>query len=124
MQDVETKVTKAVFGEKPNGYLILTSESRMMGLLPAQARKGKQTHAERVAGYGSMLAYSGLYRVEGDNLVTKVDVSWNEGRVGTEQSRFYKIEGTKLQVLSPPRPYPGFGDHAVQEIFTFERHVK
>src|ERR1039458_7637224 len=33
MENVETKETKAVFGERPNGYLILTREGRMIGLL-------------------------------------------------------------------------------------------
>lgn len=30
MEDVDNKQTKVVFGERPNGYLILTREGRMM----------------------------------------------------------------------------------------------
>ena len=124
MEDVESKETKTVFGERPNGYLILTREGRMMGLLTAQGRKAPQTETEREAAYRSMLAYSGRYRVEGDKFITKVDVSWNEAWVGTEQARVYKIDGAKLQVLSPPAPNPSFGGKTMRGIFTFEREGK
>lgn len=90
MEDAETKETKPALGEKPNGYLILTSEGRMMGLLPALVRQRPQTQAERNAGYRSMLAYSGPYRVEGDKLVIQVDVSRNEDWIGIAQTRFFK----------------------------------
>jgi len=124
MEDVQTKEAKVVFGERPNGYLILTPQGRMMGLLTAQGRKPPQTEAEREAAYRSMLAYSGRYRVEGDQFITKVDVSWNEAWVGTEQARLYKVEGTRLQVLSPPQPNPNFGGRTMRGIFTFEREGK
>jgi hypothetical protein len=124
MENVETKETKAVFGEQPNGYLIFTREGRMIGLLTAQGRKAPQTEAEREAAYRSMLAYSGRYRMEGDNFITKVDVAWNEAWVGTEQARLYKVDGAKLQVLSPPQPNPNFGGKTMRGIFTFEREGK
>jgi hypothetical protein len=124
MENIDTMETKAVFGEQPSGYLILTSEGRMMGLLTAEGRKAPQTEAEREAAYRSMLAYSGRYRMEGDKFITKVDVSWNEAWVGTEQARVYKVEGTKLQVLSPPQPNPNFGGKTMRGIFTFERESK
>jgi len=80
-----------------------------MGLLTAQERKPPQNEADRDAAYRSMLAYSGRYRVDSGKLITKVDVVWNEAWVGTEQARDYKIEGTKLHVVSPPAPNPSFG---------------
>lgn len=124
MEDVESKETKAVFGERPNGYIILTPAGRMMGLLTAQGRKAPQTEAERDAAYRSMLAYSGQYRVDGNKFITKVDVAWNEAWVGTEQARAYKVDGTKLQVLSPPAPNASFGGKTMRGIFTFEREAK
>ena len=124
MENVESKETKAVFGERPNGYLILTQDGRMMGLLTAQGRKAPQSEAEREAAYRSMAAYSGRYRMEGDKFITKVDVSWNEAWIGTEQARVYKIEGAKLQVFSQPAPNPSFGGKTMRGIFTFERESK
>jgi hypothetical protein len=121
MENVETRETKAVFGEQPNGYLVLTHDGRMVGLLTAQGRKAPQTEADREAAYRSMLAYSGRYRMEGNKFITKVDVAWNEAWVGTEQARDYKVDGTKLQVLSPAAPNPNFGGKTMRGIFTFQR---
>lgn len=92
-----------------------------MGLLTAQERKPPQNEADRDAAYRSMLAYSGRYRVDSGKLITKVDVVWNEAWVGTEQARDYKIEGTKLHVVSPPAPNPSFGGRTTRGVFTFER---
>ena len=117
MEDVEASETKAVLGEGPNGYLILTPEGRMMGLLPPQGRMALQTEAA----YSSMLTYSGSHHVEGDKFITKVDVSWNEGWIGTEQTRGHKVDGKRLQVLSPPQLNPRFGGKTMRGIFTFER---
>ena len=120
MEDVETTEPPAVLGEGPPASSIPPPEGRMMGLLPPQGRKAPQSEAA----YSSMLAYSGPYRVDGDKFITKVDVSWNEAWIGTEQARFYKVQGTKLQVLSPPQPNPSFGGKTMRGIFTFERHGK
>lgn len=57
---------------------------------------------ERAAVHKSMLAYSGKYRVEGQDLITTVDISWNEEWNGTEQRRHFRIEGDKLFIESAP----------------------
>ena len=51
-----------------------------------------------------MMAYTGKYRVEGDYLVTNVDVAWYEVWAGTEQRRQFKLEGDKLTILTKPQP--------------------
>ena len=57
-----------------------------------------------------MLAYTGVYSVEGDDFITKVEVSWNEEWNGTQQRRHFRIEGNKLFIESAPGPsilFPG-----------------
>jgi len=51
-----------------------------------------------------MVAYSGRYRVQGHDLITVVDVSWNEEWNGTEQKRHFRVEGDKLFIESAPSP--------------------
>ena len=58
--DVEFQDTgerKALFGAKPNGFIIFTAEGRMMAVLTAEARKVPQTDADRAAALRSMFAY-------------------------------------------------------------------
>jgi hypothetical protein len=61
----------------------------------------------------SMLAYSGKYRIGGNDFITLVDVSWNEAWNGTEQRRHFRIEGDKLFIESEPASsivFPGKTD--------------
>jgi hypothetical protein len=105
--------TQNPFGSSPTGYLLLTREGRAMAITTADNRKPGEGVAERAALHKSMLAYSGRYRVEGDDFITTVDVSWNEVWNGTEQRRHYRIEGDRLFIESAPAPsilYPGKTD--------------
>ncbi len=102
-----------LFGSNPRGYLILTREGRAVAITTADDRKPGLGDADLAALHKSMLAYSGKYRVEGDEFVTTVDVSWNEVWNGTEQRRRYRIEGDRLFIESAPAPsilFPGRTD--------------
>ena len=96
------KPPQDVFGLHPRGYLILTPEGRSMALTTAESRKPGIGDAERAALHRSMLAYSGRYRVEGNDFITRVDVSWNDEWNGTEQRRHFRIEGNRLFLETAP----------------------
>jgi hypothetical protein len=101
------------FGEHPKGFLILTREGRSIVVTTAENRRAGMNDAERAALHKSMLAYSGRYRVEGNDFVTAVDVSWNESWTGTEQRRHFRIEGDRLFIESAPAAsilFPGKTD--------------
>jgi len=97
-------------GARPTGYINFTREGRVMMILTGEGRKAGTGDAERAALHKTMFAYTGKYRVEGKNLITAVDVSWNEAWNGTEIRRDFRIEGDKLFVESAPAPsfnFPG-----------------
>jgi Lipocalin-like domain len=106
-----TGETKIAFGEKPNGYGIITPEQRMMVLISAEQRKKPETDEDCVAAFRSMIAYSGTYRVEGDRFITNVDIAWNEAWTGTDQLRFFKVEGDKLVMTTAWMPDPNTPDN-------------
>jgi hypothetical protein len=93
-----------VFGASPQGYLVLTPDGRSIVLTTAAGRKTGTDDTARAALHKSMLSYSGHYRVEGNDFITTVEVSWNEEWNGTEQRRHYRIEGDKLFIESAPAP--------------------
>ncbi len=69
-----------------------------------------------------MISYSGIYRLEADKFVTKVDIAWNEAWTGTEQVRFYKLQGDRLDIISAPAPSVTIaGNPIVRGILTWER---
>jgi len=109
----ENSPPQDVFGAHPKGFLILTSEGRSMVLTTAETRRPGMGEAERAALHKSMLSYAGRYRVEGQDFITTVEVSWNEEWNGTEQRRHFRIEGNKLFIESAPAPsilFPGKTD--------------
>jgi hypothetical protein len=110
------------FGKNPTGYIIFTPEGRMMVILTGDGRKLPKTDRDRADLLKSMFAYSGMYRLEGDKFITKVDVSWHPSWIGTEQARFFRFDGNRLHVAtpwvkSPTRP----GRVKIRGIITFER---
>jgi hypothetical protein len=91
---------REMFGEHPTGYIIFTSEGRLMAIIEAEGRKAPSTDSERAALLKSLIAYSGKYRVEGNQWITSVDTAWNPAWDGTDQVRTFQITGNRLMVTS------------------------
>jgi len=66
-----------------------------------EGRKVPQTDEDRLRPFRTMTTYSGLYRLEDDKWITTVDVAWNPGWTGTDQVRFFKLDGDRLVVSTP-----------------------
>ena len=67
-----------------------------------------------------MYAYSGRYTVEGEKVVHHVDVSWNESWTGTDQVRFFKLEGDSLTIKTAPQKNAITGIENIS-VFVWER---
>lgn len=120
-ESIETKERRHVHGEDPVGYLVITPE-RFTAIITAAERKPPQTDDEdRLANFRSMLAYTGRYVIEGNKLTTKVDAAWNESLKGTDQVRFFRLEGDKLFIESAPTPSPNMKMGLVRGILEWER---
>jgi hypothetical protein len=112
----------ALGGKRSSGYLIFTAEGRMMALITGEGRKAGTTPEERAALFNSMLSYSGMYRLDGNKFITKVDHSWNEAWNGTDQMRFYKLAGDKLEIVSAWTPHPTLPERPmVRGILSWDR---
>jgi hypothetical protein len=120
-EDAQTKERTPVLGQHPKGCQIATPEGRWLALVTAEGRKIPQTDAERSDALRTMIAYTGKYRVEGGKVITKVEAAWNEAWVGTEQERFYRFEGDRLLLESPPQPHPNLLGKVVRIIVIWER---
>jgi hypothetical protein len=120
-QVVTAGEVRNLFGSKPKGYLILTREGRAMAITTAEARTPRESEAERAALHKSMLAYTGKYRLQGDEFITTVDASWNESWNGTEQRRRFRLDRDKLFIESAPAPSILFPDKVDFRRIVWER---
>ena len=78
----------------------------MMVLVTAKAREPGNTDEKVVALFRTVMAYTGRYRIDKDRFITKIDSSWNEAWNGSEQERFYKLDGDTLDVSTAWMPNP------------------
>jgi hypothetical protein len=53
-----------------------------------------------------MTAYAGSYTLDAEKVIHHVDISWNEDWTGTDQIRFYKLEGNTLTITSAVNKSP------------------
>jgi lipocalin-like protein len=120
-EHVQTKQRVNLFGEQPTGAIAFTPAGRFFAIITAEGRKVPQTTEERAAAYGTMVAYTGKWRLEGDSLITKVDVAWNPAWVGTDQVRFWRLEGNKLFAITPPIPNPNVAGGVVTVTAVWEK---
>ncbi|HET6467787.1 MAG TPA: lipocalin-like domain-containing protein [Geminicoccaceae bacterium] len=103
LEDARTRERRPVLGEHPEGYLVFTPEGRVISVITAEGRPVPKSDADRADAFRSMLAYAGRWRVDGDRFVAEVEVAWDETLVGTEQVRFFTIDGDRLSIETAPQ---------------------
>ena len=93
-----------MFGEHPSGYLSYAPDGRMFAILTMDKRSTPRdavpSDEEKAKLFGSMISCTGTYTLEPDKVVHHVDVSWNQAWNGTDQVRFYKLDGETLTITS------------------------
>jgi hypothetical protein len=97
------------FGERAEGSLVYTTGGWMAGTLldPGRALMSTDdvvggTEAERAAAFSTYVAYCGMYEVEGDVIVHRVQMSLFPNWVGSEQKRYFELSGDELVLRAPP----------------------
>ena len=101
------------FGEKPSGYISYLPDGRMHAMLVADNRAkpsgGVPTDKEKAELLGTMIAYAGTYKIDGNKVVHDVEVSWNQLWTGSKQVRFFRAEGDTLTITTAVAKSPRDG---------------
>ena len=109
-----------LFGQNPIGYLNYAPDGRMLALIVRGERvrpaSASATPAEAEALFSSMLSYGGTYTIDGNEVTHHVDIAWNESWTGTHQTRFFRREGDRLTLDTPPSPDPVDGTMSVRRM--------
>jgi hypothetical protein len=119
-EEIPSGAKADVMGPHPSGYLIYGSDGRMMVVFVRSDRKrpaaAVPTQAESEKLLKGMVSYTGTYEVRADTIVHHVDVSWNESWTGTDQTRFYKLDGNRLSLATTPSLDPVEGKMSVRTL--------
>jgi len=112
------KVTRPLGGQL-SGTFVFTPGGRFSGMVFNDNRKSpataNATEAERLALFNSLVAYNGVYRMEGDKLVMKIDNSHIQSWNGLDRSLTIQISGKKLTGRSAPLKAASTGLEVVAE---------
>ncbi len=111
-------------GAEPVGFVSYGADGRIHAIVLKRDRprpaKLPPSEKEKLELFDSMLAYAGTYTVHDDHVVHHLDASWNQAWTGTDQIRFYKLDGSTLEIWGAPAPDPYTGRTVVHRI-TFEK---
>ena len=113
----DTGECTGTFGVDPLGHMVIT-EDRMMSILTSRERTDK----DAAALFETMMAYSGCCRIEDEvRLVIKVDVAWHPAWVGSEQTRFFNVDGDTLSITTAWQNHPKFPGRVARGLVTAQR---
>jgi Lipocalin-like domain len=110
-------------GEHPDGYVSYAADGRMFAFFVSDEQPrplAEPTDEERIKLHKAMLAYGGTYKLSPGKVVHHIDIEWDGRRLGTDQIRFYTIEGDELVLKTEPNKSPIDGREGVG-VLTFER---
>jgi len=109
-EDLATGQKTDLFGARPSGYISYGPDCRMYVILIKEGRKAPTTFvptdAERVDLYSGLIAYAGVYTIEGDKVSHHIDASWNQSWTGTTQVRQFRVDGKSLHIKTMPAKNP------------------
>lgn len=102
----DTGATEQPRGKAPNGYVSFGRDGRVTGVILSEKRPkpesaAKITDQQRIELFNTMNAYAGTYKLDGNKLTYRYDLTHNEV---TERAlaRDIKIEGRKLTMVNEP----------------------
>ena len=102
----DTGATEQPRGKAPNGYVSFGRDGRVTGIIVSEKRPkpesaAKLTDQQRLELFNTINAYAGTYKVKGNKLTYRYDLTHNE--VAERASvRDIKIEGRKLTMVNEP----------------------
>lgn len=110
-EKVETQERTQPWGERPTGTITYLPNGRMFAVITAEGRKtvtrsDKDYYEQSGHLLFSMSAYTGTYTVDANKVVHRVDAAWLPSWVGSEQPRWFQIDGDSLKIRTQPIQSP------------------
>ena len=94
------------FGADPDGYIGYAPDGRMYAIFTRKDRitpaDAVPTEEEGVQLLGTMVAYAGTFTLGPEKVIHHIDISWNQAWTGTNQVRFYTLDGDMLSITTAP----------------------
>jgi hypothetical protein len=107
-EDLATGEKFDAWGSAPAGFINYAPDGRMMVINVRSDRTrpagAVPTPVEAAELFKSMLAYTGTYTIDGNEVTHHIEISWNEAWTGTHQARIARFEGNRVHLQTKPSP--------------------
>lgn len=94
--------TTAPWGQNAHGLLIFAPTGHMSVSINRDLGQG-DTEAQKI--FGSILFYSGTYRIEGTTVRHQVQNASNPARIGRDMIRYASLDSDVLTLKTPQEPF-------------------
>jgi hypothetical protein len=103
--------TDSPYGTTPTGVLTYSDDGRMSALISFDGRKplpfGGGTPEDLAEAFRTFLGYAGSYRLDGDKVIHRVEVSSIQSLVDKDLIRTLKFEADQITLTTPPTSIKG-----------------
>jgi Lipocalin-like domain len=103
--------TDSPYGLTPSGVLTYSDDGRMSALISFDGRKplpfGGGTSEDQAEAFRTFLGYAGSYKLDGDKVVHRVEVSSIQSLVDKDLIRTVKFDADRIVLTTPPTPIQG-----------------
>jgi hypothetical protein len=103
--------TDSPYGLTPSGVLTYSDDGRMSALISFDGRKplpfGGGTSEDQAEAFRTFLGYAGRYKLDGDKVVHRVEVSSIQSLVDKDLIRTVKFDADRIVLTTPPTPIQG-----------------
>ena len=96
-------------GENALGYIIYTADGYMSVSMSSNNRPNRAsndliggTNEEKVAEAETYITYCGTYEFYEDRVVHNIKMALFPNRIGTSQTRYYKVNGNRITLTTSP----------------------
>lgn len=103
--------TDSPYGLTPSGVLTYSDDGRMSALISFDGRKplpfGGGTSEDQAEAFRTFLGYAGSYKLDGDRVIHRVEVSSIQSLVDKDLIRTVKFDADRIVLTTPPTPIQG-----------------
>jgi hypothetical protein len=105
-ENLETGEVRYPFGEAARALVIYEASGYVATIFARSDRKppltAQATDQEAMDLYRGIIAFAGRYEVDGNRLIYRPEISWNEAWNGTTQERVIEVSEDRLETNSGP----------------------
>jgi hypothetical protein len=105
-ENLETGEVRYPFGEAARALVIYEASGYVATIFARSDRKppltAQATDQEAMDLYRGIIAFAGRYEVDGNRLIYRPEISWNEAWNGTTQERVIEVSEDRLETNSVP----------------------